>query len=176
MTLTEYLKGIADAIRENKKTTDPIPAENFQSEIEALTIRVDTTDANATSDSIVSGSSAYVNGEKVYGSLSDMKGTMIATNFNKTTITPINDELLAVHTVVIDNGKITANQTPVGVTVDKSLIVNAENIKETQIKKDVTILGVVGTYEGDFSNTLTPEEYNQVQLQIKNLFGEEASE
>lgn len=67
MVLTEYLKGIADAIRENKKTTDTIPAENFQEEIEALKVRVDTSDATATSDTILKGTTAYVAGVVIEG-------------------------------------------------------------------------------------------------------------
>lgn len=67
MQLSEYLKDIADAIRENKKTTEAIPASSFKDEIEALKIRVDTTDASATSDTILKGTTAYVAGVIVEG-------------------------------------------------------------------------------------------------------------
>lgn len=75
MQLTEYLKGIADAIRENTKTTDSIAASDFKNEISALKVRVDTTDANAISEQILAGATAYVDGQKVEGIIENYNGS-----------------------------------------------------------------------------------------------------
>lgn len=46
------------------------------------------------------------------------------------------------------------------------------------IKKDVQIFDIIGTYEPNYeeAGTISPEEYTQAQTQISDLFGEEASE
>lgn len=46
------------------------------------------------------------------------------------------------------------------------------------IKKDVQIFDIIGTYELNYeeAGTISPEEYAEAQTQISDLFGEEASE
>lgn len=68
-TLTELFTGIANAIRSKTGKTDQIVAENFATEIAAISTGTDTSDANATAANIEAGKTAYVNGQKVTGNL-----------------------------------------------------------------------------------------------------------
>ena len=67
--LSNFLGDIANAIRDKKGTTEPIPAQEFDSEIATIMTGTDTSDATATSDDIINPKTAYVNGEKIQGSI-----------------------------------------------------------------------------------------------------------
>lgn len=67
--LSNYLKDVADAIREKKGTEEPIPAANFDTEILSIETGSDTADATATVNDILNPKTAYIASGKVTGGI-----------------------------------------------------------------------------------------------------------
>ena len=145
--LSQFLSDIADAIRTKKETTEQIPAENFDTEILSIETGIDTSDATATANDIISGKTAYINGEKITGAI------------------PNNGELNI--TPSTETQSIPAGYTSGGIVRAVDNFID-ENIVAENIKSGVTILGVEGT--------LLQGENLQEQLDTQDLIIQQLQE
>ena len=90
--LTNFLGDIADAIRTKKETTEQIPAENFDQEILSIETGIDTSDATATSNDLVYPKTAYANGTKIVGAITEKTEPLGVTPYKiRTSIEGVSD-------------------------------------------------------------------------------------
>lgn len=136
------MTAIADAIRAKAEVSGALTPEEMVETIETITGGggINTSDATATSADILSGKTAYVNGEKITGTIESQAAKTITPGVNAQT--------------AIEAGKYAAGD----VIVEGDVNLKAENIA-----KDVSIFGVTGNLEKGYTiktGTITPTSTN----------------
>lgn len=123
-TLTEFLIGIADAIRAKKGTSGSIPAPNFVAEIESIQTGPDTSDATAMAGDILSGKTAYGSSGKLTGTIPSVAGK---------TVTPGTSQQTAAAAGNYTTGDV--------------IVAGDANLLPENIKTGVSIFGIAGNLE-----------------------------
>lgn len=116
------------------------------------TTGTDTSDANATAEDLIMEKTAYVNGEKIEGLIEDRRNEVIISDYTSVDDTDTNNISINGQISYASNICVSADAN-VETIVPKSTLATSIGLTAAKIKKDETILGVTGTYEGGGSAT-----------------------
>lgn len=145
--LSNFLTDVADAIRTKKETTEQIPATNFDSEILSIETGIDTSDATATANDITEGKTAYVNGEKVTGTIPELTPYTGVLTMDQNGIGSDGDGTIGYLNSSIDKDTIVRKGTNVSIMANNNMIANMIGLTADKIVKGNSFLGVEGTAE-----------------------------
>lgn len=136
-----------------EKQTKIIP-ENIKKDITILGVTgtmesgIDTSDATATINDIAQDKTAYVNGEKITGTLKKLfELSYIVNNVVWTDETDLSQ--LRLDIPLLGDGIITSNQTKTVVILHYDKLAEEIGLTADKIKAGETILGITGTYTGE---------------------------
>lgn len=139
-------------IKEDKNTN--LKPENLKAGVTCLGVvgtmqsGVDTSDANATANDIAQDKTAYVNGEKITGTLKKLfELSYIVNNVVWTDETDLDQ--LRLDIPLLGDGIVTSNQTKTVVILHYDKLAEEIGLTADKIKAGETILGITGTYTGE---------------------------
>lgn len=150
-------KGYYNSLKVNPVTSaidSNITPENIKSGVNILGVEgtleggIDTSDATATVNDIVQDKTAYVNGEKITGTLKKLfELSYIVNNVVWTDETDL--EQLRLDIPLLGDGIVTSNQTKTVVILHYDKLAEEIGLTADKIKAGETILGITGTYTGE---------------------------
>lgn len=150
-------------IKEDRNTN--LKPENLKAGVTCLGVvgtmqpGIDTSDANATANDIAIGKTAYVNGEKITGNLPLFPDSRTYTADGYVTNDTENSKIKL--STMNATKQILDSNVNIEMSTDYSDIATVINLTADKVKKDETVLGVTGTYEGDnindYFNTVTSD-------------------
>lgn len=140
------LKDIANAIRTKNGENMEYSPSQMDEKILALSVGTDTTDANATRDDVVYPYTAYVNGVKLTGTIPEVGENNV---FNVDADEAHEYENSVDITGVFEYDRLFRAGSNVNLVVNKTLLATAIGLKPEKIKRGESILGVIGTYDGE---------------------------
>lgn len=136
-----------------EKTTKIIP-ENIKKDVQIFDVvgtydmGTDTSDADATENDIAQDKTAYVNGEKITGTLKKLfELSYIVNDVIWTDETDL--EQLRLDIPLLGDGIVTSNQTKTVVILHYDKLAEEIGLTADKIKAGETILGITGTYTGE---------------------------
>lgn len=145
--LSNFLTDVANAIRNKKETTEQIPAANFDTEIESIETGIDTSDATALANDIINPKTAYVNGEKITG-----------------TIVPTYEQITSEEYSVIDASNILASSEYYAVSPDGKIIVGNTSDRNFNI---YLLNSATNMYE--LKGSVTSSNHKNYFINVSNL-------
>lgn len=155
--MSNQLQENLDAILLDKNTN--LKPENLKEGVTCLGIEgtmnsgVDTSDATATVNDIAQDKTAYVNGEKITGTLKKLfELSYIVNDVIWTDETDL--EQLRLDIPLLGDGIVTSNQTKTVVILHYDKLAEEIGLTADKIKAGETILGITGTYAGEIDVSL----------------------
>lgn len=141
----------------NDKTSKIVP-ENIKKDVTIFNVTgtletLDTSDGTATANDIISRKTAYVNGQKITGTLPVNSATYTFVQGTYTVKASENNNYLGVQGP-IKSDIVLQRSANIDMRVNYQDITNAIRLTADKIKSGETVLGVTGTYSGEIKNTI----------------------